>query len=136
MNFTDNEKRKLFEFAMQNIFAIDFKENYDADTPVFLMFNGIDLPRKAAIYLNEYNGTGFSLIIQKETSDSITLKVHDVDNDEIMVSSNVITTRMAFDRIDFSSMNKKYISIAQVLSSSDIEYNGFIKVPLLSISAK
>jgi hypothetical protein len=136
MNFTDTEKRQMFEFAIKNVFAIDFKENYDSDTPVFIMFNGIDLPRKAATYLNEYSGTGFSLIIQKEAADSVTLKIYDVDNDEIFTSNNVMTTKMAIDRIDFSSINKKYLSIGQILSSSDIEYNDSVKVPLLSISAK
>lgn len=136
MNFTDAEKRQMFEFAIQNVYAIDFKEDYDSETPVFVMFKGIDLPRKAAIYLNEYSGTGFSIIIQKEAVDSVTLKIYDVDSDEIFTSNNVLTTKMAADRIDFSSINKKYLSIGQILSSSDIELNDSVRVPLLSISAK
>lgn len=136
MNLTATEKRQMFEFAIQKVFAIDFKEYSDNDTPVCLMFNGIDLPRKAASYFKDYSGTGFSLILERETGDFVTLKVYDVDSDEIFTSHKVMTTKMAIDRIDFSSINKKYLSIGQILLSSDIEYNDSVKVPLLSISAK
>ena len=126
----------MFEFALQNVFAIDFKEFEDNETPVFLLFRGIDLPRKAAIYLNDYNETGFSLIIERESGDFITLKIYDLAKDEIYTSKGVITTKNALDRINFNSLNKKFLSIGEVITPREINLDHSLKIPLLSLSVK
>lgn len=129
----------MFESAIKKIFAIEFRENVVADRTIYLLFSDIDSLRKAATYLNKYSGTGFSLIINKIDSTFVSIKIYDIDTDDLFICEKVMTTPEIFERVDILSLSKRYISIGEIRKESgaieiDLDYQ--MKVPLKSFEIK
>ena len=94
---TELQKREIFTRMLQQILAVEFPKEHDNPQTIYLLFPD-DERLKAAFYcLQDYVGTGFSLIIERIDADSIVLKIYEPDTDDFHVCKEVLVKPNSFE---------------------------------------
>ena len=137
MGPTKNEKRQMFADVLQRIFAVDFPEADDIPQTIYLLFHDEEYLKIAVFFLQDYRGTGFSLIVEKVDADRITLKIYELDTNDFHVCKRVPVKTDSFDKYKCGYSPDAFLSVGQleiVNSQPKIHPIPSLKIPIKSIS--
>jgi len=134
---TDKEKREWFTDSLQRLFAIEFPTIDDNPQTIFLLFHDEEYVKRAVFFLQDYEGTGFSLIIERVDHERVTLKIYEPDTDDFHVCNGVPVRTNIFEKYRDSYKPETFLSVGQLeLIGTDTRISPvtFLKIPLKSVS--
>ena len=134
---TDDEIRAWFADALQRILALEFPSVSDDPQVIYILFANEDDLKVAVFFLQDYKGTGFSLIIEKIDSDTVNLKIYEPDTDDFHVTKQVVVGTNSFDNYQIAYQAECFLSVGLLTvadSKHKIDRLTFLRIPLKSVT--
>jgi hypothetical protein len=136
---TENEKRAWFADALKRILALEFPGVSDDPQVIYLLFANEDDVKVAVFFLQDYKGTGFSLIIEKIDSDTVNLKIYEPDTDDFHVTKQVVVGTDSVDnyKIGYQPHCVLSVGLLEIVNSKPkIDRVTFLRIPIKSVTFK
>jgi hypothetical protein len=136
---TNDEKRAWFADALQRIIVIDLPIVSDDPQVIYLLFPNEDDLKVVVFFLQDYRGTGFSLILEKINSDTVNLKIYEPDTDDFHVTKDVVVRTDSVDNYRVSNRPDCVLSVGlleTVDSKIKIDRVTFLRIPIKSVTFK
>lgn len=136
---TDKEKRAWYADALQRIIAIDFPGVSDDPQIIYLLFPIEDDLKAVVFFLQDYKGTGFSLILEKINSDTVNLKIYEPDTDDFHVTKEVVVRTDSVDnyRIGYRPDCTLSVGLLKTVDSKvKIDHVTVLRIPIKSVTFK
>ena len=136
---TDDEKRAGFADALERIIVIDFPGVSDDPQVIYLLFPNEEDLKAVVFFLQDYKGTGFSLILEKLNSDTVNLKIYEPDTDDFHVTKEVVvrTDSVVNYRIGYRPECVLSVGLLKSVDSEiKIDHVTFLRIPIKSVTFK
>jgi hypothetical protein len=129
-------KRELLTSLFQNVLAVELPSIDDTSDTIYLLFSDEQSVMAATFSLQDYKGTGFSILIEPVDQDRINLKLYEHDTDDFHVCKEVPVKTNAVSRYrQIINSSSTFLSVGMLDTfTHQIEKNRFLRVPLKSIS--
>ncbi len=131
------EKRSLFVDFIRFINAIEFPNEYDEPKRIHLLSLVEQKVMGATYYLQDYNGKGFSIIIEEVDKDTVNLKIHEPYTDDFFEKENIVIRNGALEKYIKSNKDNTYLNVGvmEIVDNEPIiRPNKILEIPLKSIS--
>ncbi|MBP0903575.1 hypothetical protein ACFSKN_03225 [Mariniflexile gromovii] len=131
------EKKKFFVDFIRFINVIEFPNENDNPKRIHLLSLEEQKAMSGVYYLQDYQGEGFSLIIEDVDDDTVNLKIHEPYTDDFFEKDNIVVRKGILDKYKKSDRSNTYLSIGVMeYNNGDIKIrpNKNLQVPLKSIS--
>lgn len=132
----ESEKREIFKDTLQRVMAIDFPNPNDDPQRIYILFHDEELLKRAVYFLQDNQGLGFSLIIEKVDSDRINLKIYEPDTDDFHVCNGVVVGTNIFEKYQKTYHPNTLLSVGLleiVDSQPKFRHVTFLNIPVRSI---
>ena len=136
-DLSKEEKRNLFVDFMRFINAIEFPNEYDEPKRIHLLSLVEQKVMAATYYLQDYDGKGFSLIIEEVDKETVNLKIHEPYTDDFFEKENIVVRSGVLEKYKKSNTDNTYLNVGlmEIVDNKPvIRPNKILKIPLKSIS--
>ena len=135
-SISQEEKRVLFNDVMNRILAVEFSPREPLPENVTLLFGNKEYMKRAIYFLQDYNGIGFCLLLEKIDNNQINLKLYEPDTDDFNVCSKVVLPEGIFDIYMLRKIKPSFMSIGLLEIVNELPKIRIhpLKVPLQSIT--
>ncbi len=131
------DKKKFFVEFVRFVNAIEFPSEKDNPKCICLLSLDEQMVLAATYYLQDYNGKGFSIIIEDVDDDCVNLKIHEPYTDDFFEKENIVVRRGILNKYKKLDKSNTYLNIGVMeYNNGDIKIrpNKILKIPLKSIS--
>lgn len=131
------EKRQYFTDFIRYINVIEFPNESDDPKRIHLLSFDEQIVLGATYYLQDYDGQGFSIIIEEVDQDTVNLKIYEPHTDDFFVKKNIVVRNGIIEKYKIANKDNTYLNIGVIEKNGEnikIRPNNILKIPLKSIS--
>ncbi|WP_143099901.1 hypothetical protein [Robiginitalea myxolifaciens] len=136
-DLSKEQKRQLFVDFIRFINAIEFPNEFDEPKRIHLLSLDERMVMAATYYLQDYDGEGFSIIIEEVDNDTVNLKIHEPYTDDFFEKDNIVVRNGILEKYKNFDVDDTYLSVGLIEIVDNIPVvrpNKILKIPLKSIS--